>query len=187
MVAGLLERERQHSRSRRSTADLVRLYLQDIGRVDLLSQEEELTLARLVQRRELLLRQRQQLASGNPRLARLDHLDEQRQREASRLGHQPSQGQWAQACQLNLAALRQAPRRRWPFAAITLGHVIVGTHAGELDRLRAHEQVHVRQCERWGPLFLPAYALAGVWQWLRGRDAYWDNPFEVEARRVGGC
>lgn len=108
MVAGLLERERQHSRSRRSTADLVRLYLQDIGRVDLLSQEEELTLARLVQRRELLLRQRQQLASGNPRLARLDHLDEQRQREASRLGHQPSQGQWAQACQLNLAALRQA-------------------------------------------------------------------------------
>ncbi len=65
MVAGLLERERQHSRSRRSTADLVRLYLQDIGRVDLLSQEEELTLARLVQRRELLLRQRQQLASGN--------------------------------------------------------------------------------------------------------------------------
>ncbi|NBV59137.1 MAG: RNA polymerase sigma factor, RpoD/SigA family, partial [Synechococcaceae bacterium WB4_2_0811] len=51
MVAGLLERERQHSRSRRSTADLVRLYLQDIGRVDLLSQEEELTLARLVQRR----------------------------------------------------------------------------------------------------------------------------------------
>jgi RNA polymerase nonessential primary-like sigma factor len=87
---------------------LVRLYLQDIGRVDLLSQEEELTLARLVQRRELLLRQRQQLASGNPRLARLDHLDEQRQREASRLGHQPSQGQWAQACQLNLAALRQA-------------------------------------------------------------------------------
>lgn len=66
MVAGLLERERQHSRSRRSTADLVRLYLQDIGRVDLLSQEEELTLARLVQRRELLLRQRQQLAGGNP-------------------------------------------------------------------------------------------------------------------------
>ena len=108
MVAGLLERERQHSRSRRSTADLVRLYLQDIGRVDLLSQEEELTLARLVQRRELLLRQRQQLAGGNPRLTRLDHLDEQRQREASRLGHQPSQGQWAQACQLNLAALRQA-------------------------------------------------------------------------------
>jgi RNA polymerase nonessential primary-like sigma factor len=35
--------------------DLVRLYLQDIGRVDLLTQEEELTLARLVQQRERLL------------------------------------------------------------------------------------------------------------------------------------
>ena len=37
--------------------DLVRLYLQDIGRVDLLTQEEELTLARLVQQREQLLQQ----------------------------------------------------------------------------------------------------------------------------------
>ena len=88
---------------------------------------------------------------------------------------------------LEITALRQPPKRPWPFAAITLGHVIVGTHAQALERLRAHEQVHVRQCERWGPLFLPAYLLAGAWQGLRGRNVYWDNPFEVEARRVGGC
>ena len=69
---------------------------------------------------------------------------------------------------------------------LTFGHVIVGTHAQELERLRAHERVHVRQCERWGPLFLPAYLLAGAWQWVRGGRAYWDNPFEVEARRLGG-
>jgi hypothetical protein len=87
---------------------------------------------------------------------------------------------------LEIAVCRQRPRRRWPFTAITFGHVIVGTHAQELERLRAHEQVHVRQCERWGPLFLPAYLLAGAWQCLRGRNAYWDNPFEVEARRLGG-
>jgi hypothetical protein len=84
---------------------------------------------------------------------------------------------------LEIAALRRAPRRRWPFTAITFGHVIVGTHAQELERLRAHERVHVCQCERWGPFFLPAYLLAGAWQWVRGRNAYWDNPFEVEARR----
>ncbi len=38
------------------SSDLMRLYLQDIGRVNLLSQEEEVTLARLVQERERLLR-----------------------------------------------------------------------------------------------------------------------------------
>jgi hypothetical protein len=86
---------------------------------------------------------------------------------------------------IEIAARRGPPRRRWPFAAITFGHVVLGTHPQELQRLRAHERVHVRQCERWGPLFLPAYLLAGAWQWLRGRDAYRDNPFEVEARREG--
>lgn len=87
---------------------------------------------------------------------------------------------------LEISALRRPPRRRWPFAAITLGHVVLATHAAELQRLRAHERVHVRQCERWGPFFLPAYLLAGAWQWVRGRGAYRDNPFEVEARRWGG-
>ncbi|WP_066253148.1 hypothetical protein [Hydrogenophaga flava] len=86
---------------------------------------------------------------------------------------------------IEIAARRAPPRRRWPFTAITFGHVVIGTHAQELQRLRAHERVHVRQCERWGPLFLPAYLLAGAWQWVCGRDAYWDNPFEVEARKVG--
>ena len=66
-------------------------------------------------------------------------------------------------------------------AAMTLGHVVLGVSAAALDVTRAHERVHVRQCERWGPLFLPAYGAASVWLWLRGRDAYRDNPFEREA------
>jgi DNA-directed RNA polymerase sigma subunit (sigma70/sigma32) len=41
-----------------SSTDLVRQYLRDIGRVSLLSEEEDLTLAREVQRRERLLEQR---------------------------------------------------------------------------------------------------------------------------------
>ncbi len=73
---------------------------------------------------------------------------------------------------------------RLPFVAITLGHVILGVSDGELARLRSHEQVHVRQYERWGPLFLPAYALASLVALGRGRHAYVDNVFEVEARRV---
>ncbi|QCB48845.1 hypothetical protein E5678_20285 [Hydrogenophaga sp. PAMC20947] len=72
------------------------------------------------------------------------------------------------------------------FSAITLGHVVIATNDRELERLRAHERVHVRQYERWGPLFVPAYLLSSLALWLRGRDPYWDNPFEVEARRLGG-
>jgi hypothetical protein len=65
--------------------------------------------------------------------------------------------------------------------ALTLGHVILGTDAAGLDRLRDHELVHVRQYERWGPLFLPAYGLSSAWQLLRGRRGYRDNHFEREA------
>ena len=66
-------------------------------------------------------------------------------------------------------------------AAMTLGHVVIGRNAACLDATRRHERVHVRQCERWGPLFLPAYGLASLYQFLRGRHAYRDNPFEREA------
>jgi hypothetical protein len=41
--------------------------------------------------------------------------------------------------------------------------------------------VHVRQYERWGPLFVPAYVLCSAVIWSRGGDAYRDNPFEREA------
>lgn len=67
------------------------------------------------------------------------------------------------------------------FTAMTLGHVILGVDGAVLDASRAHEQVHVRQYERWGPLFLPAYLLSSAYQWLRGRHPYLDNRFEREA------
>jgi len=91
---------------RRSSSDLVRQYLQDIGRVDLLSHEEELTLARQVQRRERLLRERQQLAGDSLELAELISLEEQHQRLASQLGHTPTMQQWADHCGANVAELR---------------------------------------------------------------------------------
>ena len=80
---------------------------------------------------------------------------------------------------------------RWPWpkggiSAITFGDLILGRTAGLLDECRVHEQVHVRQAHRWGPLFLPAYLMASAWVWWRGGDAYLENPFEVEAYRVSG-
>lgn len=66
-------------------------------------------------------------------------------------------------------------------SAMTLGHVVLGADRDALQRTREHERVHVRQAERWGLLFIPAYLLAGAWQRLCGREAYRDNPFEREA------
>ena len=65
--------------------------------------------------------------------------------------------------------------------AMTLGHTVLGRTAAALDIARNHELVHVRQYERWGPLFVPAYLLCSLLLWLAGRDAYRDNPFEIEA------
>ena len=67
------------------------------------------------------------------------------------------------------------------FRAMTLGHVILGASAADLDAARGHEQVHVRQYERWGPFFLPAYLLSSIWQLARGRRCYRDNWFERQA------
>ena len=41
--------------------------------------------------------------------------------------------------------------------AMTLGHTILGQTDAALDISRAHELVHVRQYERWGPFMGPAY------------------------------
>ncbi|AMO21698.1 hypothetical protein GCM10027034_01950 [Ramlibacter solisilvae] len=72
-------------------------------------------------------------------------------------------------------------RSRIPFGAITIGHVVLGLDHLMLDRVRNHEQVHVRQYERWGPLFVPAYLLASAIAWMLGGDLYRDNVFEREA------
>ena len=79
------------------------------------------------------------------------------------------------------------PRRLgWRYRAITFGHVVLSID--ELDEpTLVHEIAHVRQYERFGPLFIPAYLVAAAFTRLRGRHHYRDNPFEVAARRVSGA
>ena len=66
-------------------------------------------------------------------------------------------------------------------AAITFGHVVLGVNRNALRWTRDHERVHVRQYERWGPLFIPAYLLASAWAVVMGAGAYRGNWFEREA------
>jgi len=77
--------------------------------------------------------------------------------------------------------LRYCTPLRGGASAMALGHVVLGRSRQLLDFTRAHERVHVRQAERWGPLFIPAYFLLSLLIFVRGGRAYEDNPFEREA------
>ena len=65
--------------------------------------------------------------------------------------------------------------------AITFGHVVLARDSWSLDATRAHERVHVRQYEIWGPAFIPAYLIAGLWALMNGTGGYTGNYFERQA------
>lgn len=71
---------------------------------------------------------------------------------------------------------------RLPFRGIVFGHVILAVTDEDLRAIGPHERVHVAQYERWGPLFFLVYAASSLWQLINGRNPYWHNHFEVQAR-----
>lgn len=80
----------------RRTTDLVRLYLQEIGRVRLLGREEEVVEAQKVQRYMHLKEKRDAAATDEkPELQLYVRLVEARDRLTSQLGHRPSLERWA--------------------------------------------------------------------------------------------
>ena len=129
-----------HSGGKRGSSDLVRLYLQDIGRVDLLSHEEELTLARLVQRREQLLQERRTLAKQSKELQALVDLEYSRQQLASHLGHWPSLQLWSEHQQRSGAELKEALKAghaAWArLSALSSGELKQALHQGRRARDR---------------------------------------------------
>ncbi|MBN3959356.1 RNA polymerase sigma factor SigC [Nostoc sp. NMS8] len=104
------------STNRRST-DLVRLYLQEIGRVRLLGRDEEVSEAQKVQR---YLRMRIVLAKaakeGDEVIMPYLRLIEVQERLTSELGHRPSLERWAATADIVLSDLRPTladGKRRW--------------------------------------------------------------------------
>jgi hypothetical protein len=71
-------------------------------------------------------------------------------------------------------------------SAMTLGHVVLARDERALCTTRRHERVHVRQCELWGPAFIPAYMAAAAWGFITGNGAYAGNYFERQARQREG-
>lgn len=77
--------------------------------------------------------------------------------------------------------LRYCVPMRGGACAMTLGHIVLGLDSRTLSATRRHEREHVRQCEVWGPAFIPAYLAAGLWGIVRGRGGYGGNYFERKA------
>lgn len=120
------------SASRRTT-DLVRLYLQEIGRVPLLRRDEEVSEAQKVQRYMRLLDLRAEFATpADPVIERFVKLINAHDRLASQLGHRPSLERWATAGGIEVADLKPslaAGKRRWAEVA--------GHSTKELDTIQA--------------------------------------------------
>jgi hypothetical protein len=70
-------------------------------------------------------------------------------------------------------------------AAMTFGHAILARDRETFFSTWNHERIHVDQYQKWGWLFVPMYLGVSVWLMLIRKDPYWDNPFEIEARRLG--
>lgn len=104
------------STSRRTT-DLVRLYLQEIGRVRLLRRDEEVSEAQKVQRYMGLLDLRNQGAEqGDKVVERFVSLIHAHDTLASQLGHRPSLERWAATAGVEVAELKPilaAGKQRW--------------------------------------------------------------------------
>lgn len=105
----------QHTNRR--TTDLVRLYLQEIGRVHLLERDEEVSEAQKVQRYLRLVELRSEAAlSGDEVIKPYVHLIEVQERLASSLGHRPSLERWADTAGVDVSQLKPLlakGKRRW--------------------------------------------------------------------------
>ena len=126
--------------------DLVRLYLQEIGRVRLLSREEEISEAKVVQRYVQLLELRNQAAAAvregiTQDIAILQYVEsiDIHDRLTAQLGHRPSLERWASTAGISLAELKPrlaAGKQRWAeLADMTVPEIdaaqLAGTRAKE--------------------------------------------------------
>lgn len=128
------EREPAVSNSRyQMTTDLIRQYLQDIGRVPLLQKDEEIAISRQIQRYLALLQQQQEAIDlGDGKMSTFATLMQVRDRLAVQLGYPPSLEAWAEAAGIKPASLKRSlaeGKCRW--AELT------GVKVAELEKLQA--------------------------------------------------
>jgi RNA polymerase nonessential primary-like sigma factor len=119
-------------RGSRTTTDLVRLYLQEIGRVPLLERDEEVSEAQKVQRHIQILEQRAKAAkAGNTTLQEFIKLVDVHDRLVTQLSHRPSMKRWSRALGMEISELREhlaQGKQAWS--------EVVGCDVKELDKIQ---------------------------------------------------
>jgi RNA polymerase nonessential primary-like sigma factor len=124
--------------------DLVRLYLQEIGKVRLLLREEEISEAKVVQRYVQLLELRNKAAEAvklgtSQDVAILHYVEsiETHDRLTAQLGHRPSLERWASTAGISLAELKPrlaAGKQRWAeLAGVTVAEIDAKEHMIEAN------------------------------------------------------
>jgi RNA polymerase nonessential primary-like sigma factor len=127
-----LEGDNTYRRGNRTTTDLVRLYLQEIGRVPLLERDEEVSEAQKVQRHIHILELRAKAAKqGDPTIREFVELIDVHDRLVSQLSHRPSLRRWAVTVGIEIGELKKTlaiGKRRWA--------EIVGCEVKELEKIQ---------------------------------------------------
>ena len=119
-------------RGSRTTTDLVRLYLQEIGRVPLLERDEEVSEAQKVQRHIQIVEQRTKAAEeGNTTLQEFIKLVDVYDRLVTQLSHRPSMKRWSRALGMEIPVLKEniaKGKQAWS--------EVVGCDVKELDKIQ---------------------------------------------------
>ena len=119
-------------RGSRTTTDLVRLYLQEIGRVPLLERDEEVSEAQKVQRHIQIVEQRAKAAEeGNTILQEFIKLVDVYDRLVTQLSHRPSMKRWSMALGMEIPLLKEKEavgKQAWA--------EVVGCGVKELERIQ---------------------------------------------------
>lgn len=119
-------------RGSRTTTDLVRLYLQEIGRVPLLERDEEVSEAQKVQRHIQIIEQRTKAAEeGNTTLQEFIKLVDVHDRLVTQLSHRPSLRRWSMAVGMEISLLKENLAH-----GKTAWAEVVGCDVKEIDRIQ---------------------------------------------------
>jgi RNA polymerase nonessential primary-like sigma factor len=137
-----IDPENPNRRGNRTTTDLVRLYLQEIGRVPLLERDEEVSEAQKVQRHILILEQRGETAEkGDEILTEFVEVINVHDRLVTQLSHRPSIKRWAKTVGMEIPELKEIlakGRQRWSEIS---GYSVKELEKIQRDGIRAKEHM----------------------------------------------